>query len=345
MNRSLNVGAVLRRTFGTYVAEAPALWTAALLVAGVAALDQLRPARTTALALVEALADLLALGLFVGVVVLVAADVWDGRARRGVGGLLRGAWSALGRLLLAGVVAVLAISLVPSIGAVTLIGVIAGIVLGAKVGVAAVLLAALVLPVVVLIPELFLLTIWSVVVAVAVLERPPGLRARAQPRTGARQRVAGARADHHAHATFGPHRQRRRRGSSGRRRRGRSRHQAALGHRGGADPGARGHRTVLRAAPGRADPGVRWTGAPGVPSRGVGVLTRAARRMTLAAVEEHVTLGRTVRGDDCVVAMVVALETDPQRPLHAEDPALSSPSSTSSKASAYNSSDRIGDAR
>ncbi len=29
--------------FGTYVAEAPALWTAALLVAGVAALDQSRP--------------------------------------------------------------------------------------------------------------------------------------------------------------------------------------------------------------------------------------------------------------------------------------------------------------
>ncbi len=177
MNRSLNVGAVLRRTFGTYVAEAPALLTAALLVAGVAALDQLRPARTTALALVAALVDLLALGLFTGVVVLVAADVWDGGARRGIGGLLRGAWSALGRLLLAGVVAVLAIMVVPSIGSVILIAAIAGIVLGAKVGVAAVLLAALALPLVVLVPELFLLTIWSVVAAVAVLEHPSGLEA------------------------------------------------------------------------------------------------------------------------------------------------------------------------
>jgi hypothetical protein len=177
MSRSLSVGAVLRRTLGVYATQAPALLVAALLLASVLALDQTRPARTTALALVAALLDLLALGLFIGVVVLMAADVWDGRTRRGVGELLRGAWSALGQLLVTGAVAILAITLVTSIGSVILIGVIAGILLGSKVGVEAVILAALAFPVVVLVPELFLLTIWSVVAAVAVLERPRGLRA------------------------------------------------------------------------------------------------------------------------------------------------------------------------
>ncbi len=177
MNRSLSIGTVLRRTFSTYAAQAPALLAAALLVAGVVALDQALPARNTALALVAALIDLIALGLFTGVVVLVAADVWDDGARRGVGGLLGSTWSALGRLLLAGVVAVLAITLVTSIGSAILIGVIAEILLGSKAGVEVVLLGVLAFPIVVLAPELFLLTIWSVVAAVAVLERPRGLRA------------------------------------------------------------------------------------------------------------------------------------------------------------------------
>jgi len=177
MSRSLSTGAVLRRTFGIYAAEAPALLAATLLVAGVLALDQARPTYGTAARIATALVDLLALGLFVGVVVLVAADVWDGGARRDIWGLLRGAWSALGRVLLAGVVAVLAITLVTSIGSAIALGVIVGIVLGSKTALGVVLLGLLVVPLVALVAELFLLTSWSVVAAVAVLERPRGLRA------------------------------------------------------------------------------------------------------------------------------------------------------------------------
>jgi hypothetical protein len=55
--------------------------------------------------------------------------------------------------------------------------VILGILFGSGVGVAAVLVGVLLVPVLVLVPELFLLTVWSVVVTVAVLERPGGLRA------------------------------------------------------------------------------------------------------------------------------------------------------------------------
>ncbi len=176
MSSSLDIGAVLRRTFGIYAAQAPLLVVAALLVAGVLELDEALRVRATVLGAAAGLVDLLALGVFVGVVVLVAADVRDGGARRGVGGLLRGAWSALGRLLLAGVVAVLVIALVTSIGSAILVVVIFGVVAGSRL-VEGVLLSVLVLPVVVLVPELFLCTIWSVFVAVAVLERPGGLGA------------------------------------------------------------------------------------------------------------------------------------------------------------------------
>jgi hypothetical protein len=74
------------------------------------------------------------------------------------------------------VVAVLVIGLVTSIGSAILVVVIFGVVAGSRV-VEGVLLSVLVLPVVVLVPELFLCTIWSVFVAVAVLERPGGLGA------------------------------------------------------------------------------------------------------------------------------------------------------------------------
>ncbi len=167
----------MRRTFGIYVAQAPMLLTTAFLVAGVIALDQALSELSPVLAIAAVVIDLLALGLFVCLVVLAAADVWEGGTRRNTGELLRGAWSALGGLLLAGSVAGVAVTLVTSIGWAVVLGVIFGILFGSGVGVAAVLVGVLLVPVVVLVPELFLLTMWSVVVAVAVLERPGGLRA------------------------------------------------------------------------------------------------------------------------------------------------------------------------
>ncbi len=167
----------MRRTFGIYVAQAPLLLTTAFLVAGVVALDQALSEPSPVLAIAAVVIDLLALGLFVCIVVLVAADVWDGGTRRNTGELLRGAWSTLGGLLLAGFVAGMAVTLVTSIGSTIVLVVILGILFGSGVGVAAVLFGVLLVPVLVLVPELFLLTVWSVVVAVAVLERPGGLRA------------------------------------------------------------------------------------------------------------------------------------------------------------------------
>jgi hypothetical protein len=177
MSRSLSIGAVLRRTFGIYAAQAPMLLAAALLATGVIAFDQALPERSIALAIAALMIDLLVLGLFVCVVVLVAADVLDGGTRRNTGELLRGAWSALGGLLLVGFVAGMAIMLVTSIGSTIVLVVILGILFGSGVGVGAVIFGLLLVPVLVLVPELFLLTVWSVVVAVAVLERPGGLRA------------------------------------------------------------------------------------------------------------------------------------------------------------------------
>ncbi len=177
MSRSLNVGAVLRRTFAIYAAQAPVLLTAAPLAVGVIALDQTLSEHSIVLAIAVLLVDLLTLGLFVGVVVLVAADVLDGGSPRNTRELLREAWSALGGLLLVGFVAGVAITLVTSIGSVIVFAVTLGSLLGSGAGVGVVIFGLLLLPVLVLVPELFLLTVWSVFAAVAVLERPRGLRA------------------------------------------------------------------------------------------------------------------------------------------------------------------------
>jgi hypothetical protein len=177
MSRSLSIGAVLRRTFGIYAAEAPMLLTAAFLAAGAIAVVQALPERSIVLAIAAILIDLLALGLFVCVVVLVAADVGGGGTRRNTGELLRGAWSALGGLLLVGFVAGVAITLVTSIGSMIAFAAILGILLGSGAGVGAAIIGLLLIPALVLIPELSLLTVWSVFAAVAVLERPRGLQA------------------------------------------------------------------------------------------------------------------------------------------------------------------------
>jgi hypothetical protein len=124
-----------------------------------------------------ALVNLFVLALFVGFVVLAASEVYDGCARRGVSGLLRGARSTVWRLLLVGVAAGLAIGVVSSLGSIILVVAIFGAAFAAGTDLGTYIVGALLMSILVLVPELLLLTVWSVCLPVAVLERPGGLRA------------------------------------------------------------------------------------------------------------------------------------------------------------------------
>lgn len=177
MNSHLSLNTVLRRTFGIYAEHALALLAAAVLVDVIVALDQVQFSHSPLLAIVALLANIVVIGLFVCVVVLLVADVWDGGSRRSIRELLRDAWSSLGQLLPVGVVAGIAVTLLASIASTVFFVVIVGIAFSAGVGIWALIVGLLLVPVLILVPVLFLLTIWSVLAAVAVLERPGGLRA------------------------------------------------------------------------------------------------------------------------------------------------------------------------
>jgi len=116
MNASSSLSTVFRRTFGIYVEQAPVLLTASITVDALIALDQVQLKRSPVLAIGVLLVNLVVFGLFVCLVVLVVADVWDGDPRRSTRELLRGAWSSLGPLLLVGVLAVIALTFLASIG-------------------------------------------------------------------------------------------------------------------------------------------------------------------------------------------------------------------------------------
>lgn len=117
MSAHLSLRAVLRRTFGIYAEHTHVLLGAAIAVEAVLALNRLLPAHSLAAAIAAVALSAVVLGMFVCVVVLLAADARDGGSLRGARELLRGARSALGPLLLVGVLAgialVLASSLVP----------------------------------------------------------------------------------------------------------------------------------------------------------------------------------------------------------------------------------------
>jgi len=101
------------------------------------------------LALLSTLISLIAITLFTGMVVELVADIQDGRRDATPSQLLKAATPVLGSLILVGIVAGL--------------GILIGFVL-------------------VIIPGLILLTIWSVAAPVVVLERPPGLGALSRSR-------------------------------------------------------------------------------------------------------------------------------------------------------------------
>ncbi len=140
MQSRLDVGGVIRRVFHIYVDQASVLMPAAAVVfvfTGIIA--ALLVAASPGLALIAVLIDLVAITLFTGMVVELVADVQDGRRDASPGQLLRAATPVLGQLILVGIVAG--------------IGIVVGFIL-------------------IIVPGLILLTIWSVAAPVVVLENP-----------------------------------------------------------------------------------------------------------------------------------------------------------------------------
>ncbi len=140
MQGRVDVGGVIRRVFDIYVDQASVLMPAAAVVfvfTGIIA--ALLVAASPALALIAVVIDLVATTLFTGMVVELVADVQDGKRDASPGQLLQAATPVLGQLILVGIVAG--------------IGIVIGFVL-------------------IIVPGLILITIWSVAAPVVVLERP-----------------------------------------------------------------------------------------------------------------------------------------------------------------------------
>jgi Uncharacterised protein family (UPF0259) len=140
MQDRLDVGGVIRRVFEIYVDQASVLMPAAAVVfvfTGI--VSALLIVASPALALVAVIISLVATTLFTGMVVELVADVQDGRRDASVRQLLQAVTPVLGQLILVGIVAG--------------IGIVIGFVL-------------------IIIPGLILITIWSVAAPVVVLEHP-----------------------------------------------------------------------------------------------------------------------------------------------------------------------------
>ncbi len=143
--KRLDVGGVLRRVFSIYVDEASVLMPAAATVfvfTGI--LSTLLTNAGAGLRFVALLISLIATTLFTGMVVELVADVRDGRRDSSAGQLLRTVTPVIGQLIFVAIVA----------GA----GVVIGLIF-------------------LIVPGLILITVWSLVAPVVVIERPPGLQA------------------------------------------------------------------------------------------------------------------------------------------------------------------------
>jgi hypothetical protein len=143
MSRSIDVGSVISRTFSIYADQASVLLPAAaavFIVIGV--ITALLVVIAPVLAILAFVVILVGTTLYTGMVVELVADVQDGRRDATVGQLLNAATPVVGQLILVGVV--------------TGIGIAIGFVL-------------------IIVPGLILITIWSVAAPVVVLERPGGL--------------------------------------------------------------------------------------------------------------------------------------------------------------------------
>jgi hypothetical protein len=145
MQGRLDVGGVIRKVWSIYVDQASVLMPAAAVVFAITGvITNVLIRAGSGLALIAELLGVIATWLFTGMVVQLVADVQDGKRDATPGQLLRAVLPMLGSLLLVAIVA----------GVLILIGF-----------------------VLIIVPGLVLLTIWSVAVPVVVLERPPGLGA------------------------------------------------------------------------------------------------------------------------------------------------------------------------
>lgn len=151
MTEPIEVGAIIRRVFRIYVDEAPVLMPAAAAVFVVTGIvtELLVANGSGVLTLLAGVIALVASTLFTGIVVELVADVQDGRRDSSAAQLLRAVTPVLGQLL--GVAIVTGIC--EAVGFVLII-----------------------------VPGLFLMTIWAVVAPVVVVERPGGLRSLSRSR-------------------------------------------------------------------------------------------------------------------------------------------------------------------
>jgi len=146
----VDVGGVIRRTFQIYGDQVSILIPAACVVFVISGLlTALLIAAAPILAILAVVISVVASTLFTGMVVELVADVQDGRRDATAGQLLRAVVPVLGQLILVGIVAGIGIAI--------------GFIL-------------------IVVPGLILLTIWSVAAPVVVLERPGGLSALARSR-------------------------------------------------------------------------------------------------------------------------------------------------------------------
>jgi hypothetical protein len=141
----IDVGAILDRVFRIYREQFPVLIQVSVIVFGlIGILNVAITAASSALALIVVLITLVGTFIFTGAIIELVADIQDNRRDMSVGELFSSVLPVLGQLVLVGIVA------------------------GVGTGIGFVLL---------IIPGLILLTIWSVAAPVVVLERPGGLRA------------------------------------------------------------------------------------------------------------------------------------------------------------------------
>lgn len=146
MNGQIELGAVMRKVFRVYVDQASVLMPAAAVVFVITGIltELIIATESTGLELLVLIVDLVAGTLFTGVVVELVADVRDGRRDTSAIQLLRAVTPVLGQLIFVGIVT------------------------GVLEGIGLVMLLA---------PGLILMTLWSVVAPVVVVENPGGLSA------------------------------------------------------------------------------------------------------------------------------------------------------------------------
>ncbi|HEY1457700.1 MAG TPA: YciC family protein, partial [Solirubrobacteraceae bacterium] len=145
MSNPIDPGALIRRTFQIYVDQSPVLMPAAAVVFAITGvLSSLLIVASPGLAILAIVISLTATTLFTGMVVELVADVQSSRREVSVGQLLRAVTPVFGQLVAVGLLA----GILEAVGFVLL-----------------------------LVPGLILLTIWSVAAPVVVLERPGAVAA------------------------------------------------------------------------------------------------------------------------------------------------------------------------